>query len=293
MQYVNDFYDYEVLDCGDGEKIERFGKYILKRPDPQAIWRFKNNKYDVDAIYHRSNRGGGYWEFKKNINQWKISYSLDIDKEMVFNLKTFSFKHTGIFPEQAVNWKKIYNIARKIKDCKVLNLFAYTGGATIAASLAGANVTHVDSSKGIISWAHENVNDSRIPIDRVRWIVDDCKKFVLREIKRKNVYNGIILDPPSYGRGVNSEVWKIEYDLYDFLVLLTNIISRENGFVILNSYTTGLQSSVLNYLLSDVFKAKFGGSVISYELGLKVKSTGLYLPEGATGIWCSDFNMLK
>ena len=286
MQSVNDFFDYEVLDCGDGEKVERFGKYILKRPDPQAIWKFKNEKYDLDAIYHRSSKGGGYWEFKKNIDTWKISYGLDTKIEMVFNLKPFSFKHTGVFPEQAVNWKKIYSMSKKITNCKVLNLFAYTGGATISAALAGAKVTHVDSSKGIISWAHENVNDSKIPNDRIRWIVDDCRKFVLREINRNNIYNGIILDPPSFGRGANSEVWKLTDDLYDFLNLLRDIISKENGFIVLNSYTTGLQSSVLNYLLSDVFKSKLGGVVESYELGLKVKSTGLYLPEGATGIWC-------
>ena len=285
MRFVDDFFDYEVLDCGDGYKIEKFGKYILKRPDPQAIWKMKNENFLLDAIYHRSNSGGGYWEFKNKIDPWKITYKLDNEKIMVFNLKPFSFKHTGVFPEQAVNWKEIYNKIKNIKNCKVLNLFAYTGGATIASALAGAIVTHVDSSKGIITWAHENANDSNVSFDKIRWIVDDCRKFVLREIKRGNKYNAIILDPPSFGRGLNGEVWKLENDLYDFLLLLREIVLTENSFVVLNSYTTGLQSLTLNYLLSDVFKSKFGGTVDSYELGLKVKSTNLLLPEGTTGIW--------
>ncbi len=286
MKYVNDFYDYEVIDCGDFEKIERFRDIYLRRPDPQAIWHMKNSKkINVDAVYHRSSKGGGSWEFFKEINTWQIKYDLSAKDKIIFNLKPFSFKHTGVFPEQAVNWKFIYDRVKSKNNLKILNLFAYTGGATIAAALAGANVTHVDASKGIVSWAKENAISSNVSHDKIRWLVDDCRKFINREIRRGSVYDGIILDPPSYGRGSNNEVWKLEDDIYDFLVLISNVVNKENGFVLYNSYTTGLQPAVLKYMLSEVFEKKFSGTVESYEIGVKVSSTGLYLPEGCSGVW--------
>lgn len=286
MEYVNDFKMYQVLDCGDFEKIELFGDYILRRPDPQAIWHMKNkNKYKLNAIYHRSNKGGGEWEFFDLPKTWQISYDLDKNKKIVFNLKPFSFKHTGVFPEQAVNWKWLYNLIKNKNNINVLNLFAYTGGATMACALAGANVTHVDSSKGMVSWAKENALSSNIENDKIRWIIDDCKKFVEKEIRRGKIYQGIILDPPSYGRGPNNEIWKIEDDIYDLICLLSKLLDDSSMFLLLNSYTTGLQASVMEYMLSDILCEKFGGSVMSTEIGLKVKDTNLILPEGATSRW--------
>lgn len=286
MEFVDDFKMYQVLDCGDFEKIELFGNYILKRPDPQAIWHMKNkNTYKLNAIYHRSNKGGGEWEFIDLPKNWKINYDLDIDKKIVFNLKPFSFKHTGVFPEQAVNWKWMYNLLKDCKDVSVLNLFAYTGGATIACALAGCNVTHVDSSKGMVNWAKENASDSNVPNDKIRWIIDDCKKFVEKEIRRGKIYQGIILDPPSYGRGPNNEIWKIENDIYDLIKQLSKLLDNSSKFLLLNSYTTGLQASVMEYMLSDVLCEKYGGKVMSTEIGLKVKDTNLILPEGATSRW--------
>ena len=288
MKFVNDFNDYSVLDCGDMMKIEKFGKYILKRPDPQAIWHMKNiNNYKLNAIYHRSSSGGGEWQFFDLPKSWKISYDLDDNNKMIFNLKPYTFKHTGVFPEQAVNWKFMFEYIKNSnnKNFNVLNLFAYTGGATMACALAGAKVTHVDASKGMVTYAKENVVDSNIDNNSVRWIVDDCRKFVQREIRRGKKYNGIILDPPSYGRGPNGEIWKLEDNIYDFLNDLSNLFDENSCFLILNQYTTGLQASVLSYMLSDIFKTKFGGKVESYEIGLKVKETNLILPEGQTGIW--------
>ena len=299
IKYVENFKDYEVLDCGDGEKIERFGKFLLRRPDPQAIWHPTNfNKYKVNAIYHRSSKGGGSWEFIDLPKSWKIKYDL-IDEtngenaEMVFNLKPFTFKHTGVFPEQATNWTYIYNFCKtqinNKKDFKVLNLFAYTGGATLAAALAGAKVTHVDASKGMVTWAKENAESSKVAGDKIRWIVDDCKKFVEREIRRGNTYEGIIMDPPSYGRGPNGEVWKIEDAIYDFVNLAIKLLSKTNSFLILNSYTTGLQVGTMDYIISDIANLnKIKGKMLSYELGLKVTSTGLILPEGATSIFTTN-----
>ena len=293
MKYVEDFNDYEVLTCGNFEKIERFGKYILRRPDPQSIWPMDNeDKYTLNAHYHRSKSGGGSWEFFDLPESWKIKYELDKEnkKIMVFNLKPFSFKHTGVFPEQATNWNYIYNFVNKYKkdneDFKVLNLFAYTGGATIAAALAGAKVTHVDSSKGIVTWAKENIISSHIPDDRVRYIVDDAVKFVEREIRRGNIYDAIIMDPPSYGRGPNNEIWKIEDSIYDFVELVSHIINENNSFVMLNSYTTGLQVSTMEYVIKKAFNKKgLSGSGEGYEIGLKVKDTGLILPEGSTYVY--------
>ena len=289
MKYVEDFKDYEVIDCGDNEKVERFGKYILRRPDPQAIWHTeKLSKYKVNAIYHRSNKGGGSWEFIDLPKSWQISYNLDKENQMVFNLKPFAFKHTGVFPEQATNWKFIYDYVKKINidDFKILNLFAYTGGATLAGALAGAKVTHVDAAKGMVNWAKENAISSDIPSDRIRWIIDDCKKFVDREIRRGNKYNGIIMDPPSYGRGPGGEVWKIEDAIYDFVDSAIKLLENKNSFLILNSYTTGLQCSVMDYIVSLAAKKNnLKGTTEAYEIGLKVSSTGLILPEGATLIF--------
>ena len=288
IKYVKNFKDYEVLDCGDNEKIERFGEYILRRPDPQAIWHPENfKKYKANAIYHRSSKGGGNWEFIDLPKTWKISYNLNEDAKMVFNLKPFTFKHTGIFPEQAVNWNFIYDFCKKTdRELKVLNLFAYTGGATLAAAFAGAKVTHVDASKGILTWAKENADSSGLACDRIRWIVDDCKKFVEREIRRGNVYDGIIMDPPSYGRGPNGEVWKLEDSIYDFVELTIKLLADKNSFLVLNSYTTGLQASVMDYIVNNAAKVNnLKGTSESYEIGLLVKSTGNVLPEGATTIY--------
>lgn len=293
IKYVKNFNDYEVLDCGDNEKIERFGDYILRRPDPQAIWHPENfKKYKVNAIYHRSSRGGGSWEFIDLPKTWKIDYEVAKNVKMVFNLKPFTFKHTGIFPEQAVNWKFIYDFCKKASDSgkepKVLNLFAYTGGATLAASIAGAKVTHVDAAKGMLTWAKENAESSKIANDKIRWIVDDCKKFVEREIRRGNVYDGIIMDPPSYGRGPSGEVWKLEDSIYDFVELTMKLLAKKNSFLILNSYTTGLQASVMDYIVNKSATANgIKGSTDSYEIGLKVSSSGLILPEGATTVFTS------
>lgn len=290
IKWTKDFKDYELLSCGNGHKIERFGKYILKRPDPQAIWPMKDEKdYDINAIYHRSNEGGGNWEFINLPNSWQINYSID-NKKIIFNLKPYTFKHTGVFPEQAVNWQFIYEtiIKKNKKDFKVLNMFAYTGGATMISSLANAKVVHLDASKGIVSFAKENYLSSRLDENNIRWIVDDARKFVKREERRGNYYDAIILDPPSYGRGTNNEVWKIENDIYNLLVDLTNILNKNSSFVLFNSYTTGLQEGVLNYLLSDTLVKKFGGKIISYELGLKAKNNGLILPEGNTSIWINE-----
>lgn len=293
IKYVKNFKDYEVLDCGDNEKIERFGDYILRRPDPQAIWHPENfKKYKVNAIYHRSSRGGGSWEFIDLPKTWKIDYEVEKNVKMVFNLKPFTFKHTGIFPEQAVNWKFIYDFCKKAseggKELKVLNLFAYTGGATLAASIAGAKVTHVDAAKGMLTWAKENAESSKIANDKIRWIVDDCKKFVEREIRRGNVYDGIIMDPPSYGRGPSGEVWKLEDSIYDFVELTMKLLTKKNSFLILNSYTTGLQASVMDYIVNkSAVSNGIKGSTDSYEIGLKVSSSGLILPEGATTVFTS------
>ena len=288
IKYVDDFKDYEVLDCGDNEKIERFGKYLLRRPDPQAIWHPENfKKYKVNAIYHRSKSGGGSWEFIDLPKKWTISYELEKNVVMSFNLKPFAFKHTGIFPEQATNWKYIYNFCKKKKtdEIKVLNLFAYTGAATIAAAKANAKVTHVDAAKGILTWAKENADLSKIENDRIRWIVDDCKKFVEREIRRGNLYDGIIMDPPSYGRGPTGEVWKLEDSIYDFVDLCMKILKKDNSFLILNSYTTGLQSAVMDYIVTDVARKNgIKGKTSAYEIGVKCQATDLILPEGNTVI---------
>lgn len=283
MWIADQWKDYEVLDTSEGEKLERWGDYLLVRPDPQVIWNTPKELpgwRKMNGHYHRSSKGGGEWEFFDLPKQWEIAY-----KELRFNLKPFSFKHTGLFPEQAVNWDwfsdKIRNAGRPVK---VLNLFAYTGGATLAAAAAGAAVTHVDASKGMVNWAKENAKSSGLEEAPIRWLVDDCMKFVEREIRRGNHYDGIIMDPPSYGRGPKGEIWKIEDSIYDFIRLCTKIFSDDPLFFLVNSYTTGLAPAVLTYMLSTELK-RFGGHVDSQEIGLPVTKTGLVLPCGASGRW--------
>ena len=278
MWIADQWKDYEVLDTSGGEKLERWGDYLLVRPDPQVIW---NTPKDLpgwrkmNGHYYRSSKGGGEWEFFDLPKQWEIAY-----KDLRFNLKP-----TGLFPEQAVNWDwfsdKIKNAGRPVK---VLNLFAYTGGATLAAAAAGAAVTHVDASKGMVNWAKENAKSSGLEAAPIRWLVDDCMKFVEREIRRGNHYDGIIMDPPSYGRGPKGEIWKIEDSIYDFIKLCTQILSDAPLFFLVNSYTTGLAPAVLTYMLSTELK-RFGGHVDSQEIGLPVTKTGLVLPCGASGRW--------
>lgn len=286
MWIADQWKDYEVIDTSCGEKLERWGKYILLRPDPQVIWKTEKTVPEWNRLnghYHRSSKGGGEWEFFKLPEEWTISY-----RELNFRLKPFSFKHTGLFPEQAVNWdwcaEKIRNANRPVK---VLNLFAYTGGATLAAASAGASVTHVDASKGMVTWAKENAAASNLSDAPIRWLVDDCVKFVEREIRRGNKYDGIIMDPPSYGRGPKGEIWKIEESIYPFVELAAKLLSEDALFFLINSYTTGLQPAVLSYMLNTVIRKDRGGQVQSSEIGLPVSSNGLVLPCGATGRWFS------
>jgi 23S rRNA (cytosine1962-C5)-methyltransferase len=284
MEIVKDFKDYEILDASRGEKLERWGNIYLLRPDPQVIWDNGNllEKYpNIHAVYYRSNKGGGHWEnLRKTPANWEISY-----RDLTFNIKQMGFKHTGLFPEQAINWRymidKIQNSHRPIK---VLNLFAYTGGATLACAAAGANVTHVDASKGIVAWAKENAQSSGLIDKPIRWIVDDCVKFVEREIRRGNHYDAIIMDPPSYGRGPKGEIWKIEEAIHPLVKLCAQLLSDKPLFFLINSYTTGLQPAVLTYMLSTELKS-FGGHCDSQEVGLPVSSNGLVLPCGASGRW--------
>ena len=289
MWIADQWKDYEVIDTCSGEKCERWGDYILVRPDPQVIWDTGHNNpawKQKNGHYHRSNKGGGEWEFRNLPKEWSIKY-----RELTFNLKPFSFKHTGLFPEQAVNWdwcaEKI-RIATKEKGrpLKVLNLFAYTGGATISAAAAGASVTHVDASKGMVTWAKENAVSSGLSDAPIRWLVDDCVKFVEREIRRGNTYDGIIMDPPSYGRGPKGEIWKIEDSIYPFIQLTAKLLSKDSVFFLINSYTTGLQPAVLSYMINTAIVPQFGGRVEAEEIGLPVTESGLVLPCGASGRWC-------
>ncbi len=279
--------DYELIDTSHGERLERWGDIILIRPDPQIIWQSpKTNKLwgEAHARYKRSKSGGGAWEtYKKIPDVWKIGY-----ENLTFKLKPMGFKHTGIFPEQAVNWSftmdKIKNAGRPIK---VLNLFGYTGAATLACLSAGASVTHVDASKGMVQWAKENAQESKLDDKPVRWMVDDCLKFVQREARRGNKYDGIIMDPPSYGRGPSGEIWKLEDQIFDLINMCLPILSDNPLFFILNSYTTGLSPSVMSYLLGVLVGKKYGGTVSADEIGLKVTETGLTLPCGSTAMWVS------
>ncbi len=287
MWVADQWKEYEIIDCSKGEKLERWSDYILLRPDPQVLWDLprKNPAWKkLNGHYHRSNKGGGEWEFFDLPKQWSINY-----KDLTFHLKPFTFKHTGLFPEQAVNWdwfsEKIRNANREIK---VLNLFAYTGGATLAAAKAGAKVTHVDASKGMVTWGKENAVASGLEDAPIRWLVDDCVKFVEREIRRGNHYDGIIMDPPSYGRGPKGEIWKLEEKIHPFIALASQLLSDDPLFFLVNSYTTGLAPAVLTYMISTEVEKKFGGHVESQEIGLPVKETGLILPCGASGRWSAE-----
>ena len=283
--------DYCVIDCSAGEKLEHWGPYTLVRPDPQVIWDTpKTDKgwKKMNGHYHRSAKGGGEWEFFDLPQEWAIHYELPIGKELTFHLKPFSFKHTGLFPEQATNWDwfstRIAEAKKKNPDreIKVLNLFAYTGGATLAAAAAGASVTHVDASKGMVTWAKENAISSGLGEAPIRWLVDDCVKFVEREIRRGNHYDAIIMDPPSYGRGPKGEIWKIEESVYPLVQFCTQLLTKQPLFFLINSYTTGLQPAVLTYMISTALK-DFNGTVSAEEIGLPVTSNGLVLPCGASG----------
>ena len=285
MRFSKDWKDYELLDCSCGERLERWGRVTLIRPDPQVIWQTEKKHplwRKADAVYHRSNTGGGHWEVRGKVpDRWEIGY-----KDLTFNVKTMGFKHTGVFPEQAVNWDYVRDLITKAnRPVRVLNLFSYTGAATVSALKAGAQVVHVDASKGMVQWAKENAQSSGV-IDRpVRWIVDDCVKFVQREIRRGNHYDILIMDPPSYGRGPGGEVWKLENEIYSFVELCRGVLSENPIAVLLNSYTTGLSPAVMQYILSSVLSPTFSGHTESDEIGLPVTSSGLVLPCGATAIW--------
>ncbi|MCD8075007.1 MAG: class I SAM-dependent methyltransferase [Lachnospiraceae bacterium] len=283
MWTASQWTDYDVIDTSRGEKLERWGNYLLVRPDPQVIWdtpRHHRGWKKPNAHYHRSSKGGGEWEFFDLPAQWSIRY-----RELTFWLKPFAFKHTGLFPEQAVNWDWFSaKIRQANRPIKVLNLFAYTGGATLAAAAAGAQVTHVDASKGMVSWAKENAAASGLSEAPIRWLVDDCMKFVEREIRRGNHYDGIIMDPPSYGRGPKGEIWKIEDSIHPFIRECARLLSDQPLFFLVNSYTTGLAPAVLTYLIATELKDR-GGRVESQEIGLPVRESGLVLPCGASGRW--------
>lgn len=289
MWLADQWKDYEVIDCSKGEKLERWGDYLLVRPDPQVIWdtpKKEKGWRKMNGHYHRSSKGGGEWEFFQLPKEWTIQYSLPINKKLTFHLKPFSFKHTGLFPEQAANWnwfsQLIADAVSKGRQVKVLNLFAYTGGATLAAAAAGASVTHVDASKGMVTWAKENAISSGLKDAPIRWLVDDCVKFVEREIRRGNHYDAIIMDPPSYGRGPKGEIWKIEESVYPLIRLCSQILTDNPLFFLINSYTTGLQPAVLSYMISTVLGTA-NGTVTASEIGLPVSSNGLVLPCGASG----------
>ena len=285
MRVADGWKDYELLDCSDGERLERWGEVILIRPDPQVIWKTPKKHpmwKNANARYLRSSTGGGHWEIlRKTPDSWRINY-----KDLSLNVKTMGFKHTGIFPEQAVNWDYTAEIIKKAgRPVKVLNLFSYTGGATVACLKAGAQVVHVDASKGMVAWAKENAAVSSVADRPVRWIVDDCIKFVQREIRRGNKYDIIIMDPPSYGRGPGGEVWKLEDEVYSFVELCTKVLSDDPLMVLINSYTTGLSPAVMQYILGALVVPKFGGEVTGSEIGLPVTRTGMVLPCGASAIW--------
>ena len=286
MRVSDNWKDYELIDCSEGERLERWGKYILIRPDPQVIWSTPKTNglwYNADARYIRSSSGGGSWDvYKKLPDVWQIGYS-----ELKFNIKPMGFKHTGIFPEQAVNWDMTARVIADAhrNDIKMLNLFAYTGGATVSAMNAGATVTHVDASKGMVQWAKENAESSGVSDRPVRWLVDDCKKFVEREIRRGNRYDIISMDPPSYGRGPGGEVWKLENEVYSLCGLCAKLLSDDALLFLINSYTTGLSPSVMSYILGSLIVPQHGGKVSADEIGLPVTDSGLVLPSGASAYW--------
>ena len=277
--------DYRLIDATDGFRLESWAGVILVRPDPQVIWKLprKSPLWETPhAVYHRSNKGGGSWEYLKKVpEKWKIKYD-----NLTFSVSPTGFKHTGLFPEQAVNWD-VYTqmIKAENRPLNILNLFGYTGGASLACAAAGAKVCHVDASKGIVAWARENAGLSGLSEAPIRWIVDDCVKFVAREIRRGNKYDGIIMDPPSYGRGPGGEVWKLEDNIYELLQMCVSVLSDDPLFVAVNSYTTGISPAVMEYMLGNMMKDKFKGKVSAGEIGLRVEATGLYLPCGSTALW--------
>ena len=284
MNIANEWKDYEIIDMANGEKLERWGNIKLIRPDPQIIWKnksFPNEWKNANARYNRSNTGGGAWEYKKRLPEsWQVKY-----KNLTFNIKPMGFKHTGLFPEQAVNWDWMINkIQQSKRNIKVLNLFAYTGGATVACLSAGASVCHVDSSKGMTTWAKENVESSGLREKPVRFIIDDVVKFVQREIRRRNKYDAIVMDPPSYGRGKNGEVWQFENNIADLVELCMQVLSDDPLFFLINSYTTGISSRVLANLLELNMK-NYKGKITSGEIGLPMKNSNLVLPCGIYGRW--------
>lgn len=316
MWIADKWTEYKVLDASDGEKLESWAGYQLVRPDPQVIW--STNKSlrgwrSPNAHYIRSSKGGGEWQFFDLPETWELHYILgnkyndtasdqelifsdhfpqsDERYEICFHLKPFAFKHTGVFPEQAANWEKSYSLIRNRRldepdrPVKVLNLFAYTGGATLSAAAAGAEVTHVDASKGMVNWAKENAASSGLADAHIRWLVDDCSKFVEREIRRGNHYDAIIMDPPSYGRGPKGEIWKIEDSIYPFIEACSQLLSEDPLFFLVNSYTTGLQPGVIKAMLELAVGSKYGGSCVADELGLNIESRGIVLPAGASGWW--------
>lgn len=285
MRTTDNFYDYELIDADNGERLERWGDIILIRPDPQVIWNegHRDNRWNnAHAVYHRSSSGGGYWETLKKVpDVWSISFG-----NLTFRLKPMGFKHTGLFPEQAVNWSLAQKLIRESKrEVSVLNLFAYTGGATVACLQAGARVTHVDASKGMVGWAKENAAASGLTDKPVRWLVDDCMKFVKREIRRGNKYDAIIMDPPSYGRGPGGEVWKLEQQISELLTDVGKILSDDPLFFFLNSYTGGLSPTILNYMVKSCVLPNCSKEVFTEEIGLKVTKRDIILPCGNTTIW--------
>lgn len=284
MRIADNWTDYELIDCSSGERLERWGNFILIRPDPQVIWQTPKTDQlwkKADARYIRSSSGGGRWETYKPLPEaWSIGYN-----DLTFNIKPMGFKHTGIFPEQAVNWDMTADIIKSsAAPLKMLNLFAYTGGATVSALKAGAAVTHVDASKGMVQWAKENAASSGVADKNVRWLVDDCIKFVEREIRRENKYDIIIMDPPSYGRGPGGEVWKLETEVYKLCERCSMLLSENARLFLINSYTTGLSPSVMGYILGSLMKGR-GGQVKADEIGLPVRGRGLTLPAGASAYW--------
>lgn len=288
MRISDKWTDYRLIDCSDGEKLELWNDIALIRPDPQVIWKTAHNSelWETDhGHYYRSERGGGQWSFKKKIPEsWIISYGA-----LRFNIRPTGFKHTGLFPEQAVNWDFMDGLIRRAgRPVSVLNLFAYTGGATLACANAGASVCHVDASKGMVQWARDNAAASGLSEKPIRWIVDDCEKFVMREIKRGRRYDAVIMDPPSYGRGPSGEVWKLEDCIYDLVKLCKGVLSDDPLFFLLNSYTTGLSPSVMAYILGSVLVPDIGGSVSADEIGLHVEKSGLALPCGSSAIWVQE-----
>ena len=285
MRTADNWKDYQLIDCSDSEKLEKWGNVVLIRPDPQIIWKTGHKSplwNNAHGHYHRSEKGGGHWDFAKKIPEsWIISYG-----DLKFNIRPTGFKHTGLFPEQAVNWDYMSEIIKNSgRSINVLNLFAYTGGATLACANAGASVCHVDASKGMVQWARDNAASSGLSDKPIRWIVDDCEKFVAREIKRGRKYDAVIMDPPSYGRGPNQEVWKLEDCIYDLVKLCTGVLSDDPLFFLLNSYTTGLSPSVMGYILGSVLQKNFGGNVTFDEIGLPVEQSKMVLPCGNTAIW--------